>query len=276
MTSRPRNYNGTEGKDLWTERYGRQAGEAPMVSRVGLYDGGSTYRTIDKSGNYTTNNILVHSIKIVNQTNDTTVRVRLYDGFDTNTTTYHFDAVVNHRARSNSILHFNFPVPILLTNGGRVYHSSAGCLTSVCYTILNSSSPIPNANSIYLTCAHHGNTDSLEDPAEEDKYVGNDCEILGVYLNYNSEEDYAHLIVKNREQTPDEILSTSMYENTAIASTGHDNNEPEPNIGPWFFPYPVYARGGFRMDHAGNDPHNLQSTVFYRVVNTHDVDYGWV
>ena len=154
-------------------------------------------------------------------------------------------------------------------------HDASGCLTSICYTILNSTTAIPNAESIFLQTAYH-----FQDAAEADKYRGNDCEILGVYLCHNGEgntgSEYAKLHVKTCEATPSNCAVVAINENTDLASTGHDNYEPEPNTTPWFFPYPVYSRGGFRMVHSSDGADNLYSAVFYRVVPTHDVDYGWV
>ena len=60
-----RKTTGVEDINYWQERYGRKAGEAPMISRIhaqgSFVSQGTDGYAITDSGSYSTNNILIHS-----------------------------------------------------------------------------------------------------------------------------------------------------------------------------------------------------------------------
>jgi len=280
-----RKVTGKEGTNFWQERYGQKAGKSAMISRVGRYTSfaSTATQTIEKTGSYTSNNILIHSIRVFNTSTGDDIRMRLYSG--TSGTTTLLDAKINRTWKQNNTVNFDFPIPILSVGGGRINCDAGGLVIAICYTILESTTTLPDQENIFLQAVTKSFTELSDDPVTDTEVSvvsDADCEIVGVYANHTgfdtSPTEWAEIVIKNNISSPVTIAQIGSRANTPVLSSGHDNYEAEPTTMPWWLPYPIYARKGFRLVHVGaaDGEEDMNTVVFYRKVKAFDVDHGWI
>ena len=344
-----RKVTGKEDTDFWQERYGKKAGEAPMVSRIhgqgSFASQGAAGYTITDSSSHGSNNILVHSIRAMNTQDDTdnavielfennietTVASAYSDGgtsliltdassFATSGSGYidgdplkafswtnkssntltvpdlnaDFSAgtrvinasgvaqaqkklriLVNAQLRKNSVVTINFPIPMLLINGGRVFRgdgATSGPLVSICYTVLQSKGDIDPHKDIFLQ-SHCQTTNSAEATIVSDS----DIEVYGCFINTTADNEndgnaYSQCNIRNGDGNG----RAYVYVNETFTQESGDY-EIGAQDGTYWFPYPIYCKDGLKLENTGasDGEDETYSTVFYRKVKSKGVSYGW-
>jgi len=289
---------GTENINFWQERYGKRAGEAPMVSRIhgqsSFASQGAAGYTINQDGSTSGNNILVHSIRCLQTQEDSDNAVM--ELFDNSTNATDMTAaskklrfLCNAQNFKNSIVQFEFPIPMLLVNGGRIYRAdgdTSGPMVSICYTVLNSKGDIDPLKDIFLQSACQSG-----DAAITSVVTDSDTEVLGVYINntFRNESDgnaYTQVNIRNGDNsTRATIFSNEMW--TDRISTGDKDYELDSSDPVHWFSYPVHCKNGLKIWNTGSEDSDndddgnsltadeTYSTVFYRKLNSKGLSYGW-